>query len=290
MRPQKDDKTILSWNALTISAFIKGFKITGNKKYLEVASNAIEFVENNLRSKSGHLYRIYKEGEVKIPAYLDDYAFYVNALLDMSEVKTHPKYFDLAIRYSDYTLEHFWDEKENNFYYTSDIHETLLLRTKILYDLATPSGNSVFVSNLIRLYHITGKADYIDKAEKMIGASISSALDNPFGFGWLLSSSYLFIEKPIEITIFSKNDNYPSIASELDKKFIPNGLFSIVNQNKDSLELEKYGLFKNKTSINLRPDEDYVLICKDFTCTPPITSLKKIEETLSATKSKERIK
>lgn len=290
VRPQKDDKTILSWNALTISAFIKGFKITGNKKYLDVASNAIEFVENNLRSKSGHLFRIYKEGEVKIPAYLDDYAFYVNALLDMSEVKTHPMYFDLAIKYSDYTLEHFWDEKENNFYYTSDMHETLLLRTKILYDLAIPSGNSVFVSNLIRLYHITGKADYIDKAEKMIGASVSAALDNPFGFGWLLSSSYLFIEKPTEITIFSKNDNYPSIASELDKKFIPNGLFSIVNKNKDTVELEKYDLFKNKTSNNLRTNEDYVMICKDFTCTPPITNLKKIEEILSATKSKERIK
>jgi uncharacterized protein YyaL (SSP411 family) len=124
----------------------------------------------------------------------------------------------------------------------------------------------------------------------MIKNSISAALDNPFGFGWLLSSSYLFLEKLIEITIFSNNNSYPNIARELNKKFIPNGLFAMVNE-KGANELEKYSLFKDKTLICSKLEKDSVMICKDLACSPPLTDLKKIEEALSsANTSKERIK
>ena len=129
------------------------------------------------------------------------------------------------------------------------MHESLLLRTKILYDLALPSGNSVFVSNLIRLYHIIGNNDYMDRAERMIKGSISSAIDNPFGFGWLLTSSYLYIKKPIEITVFSKDTKYSKIIDELNKMFIPNGIFAILNIEDLSQDLDRYSLFKNKTLV-----------------------------------------
>ncbi|MDQ2684376.1 MAG: thioredoxin domain-containing protein [Thermoproteota archaeon] len=290
VRPQKDDKTILSWNALAISAFVKGFKITGKEKYLEAALNAVEFIETKLKSKDGYLYRIYKKGEAKIPAYLDDYSFYINALLDIFEVKTDSKCIKLASHYADLSLKHFWDIEDNNFYYSSDMHESLLLRTKILYDLALPSGNSVFVSNLIRLYHIIGNNDYMDRAERMIKGSISSAIDNPFGFGWLLTSSYLYIKKPIEITVFSKDTKYSKIIDELNKMFIPNGIFAILNIEDLSQDLDRYSLFKNKTLIKEKPKSDFVLICKDFTCTPPIISIEEIKEILASDTSKERIK
>ncbi len=290
IRPQKDDKTILSWNALAISAFVKGFKITGKEKYLEAALNALEFIEKEIKSKEGYLYRIYKKGEVKILGYLDDYSFYINSLLDIFEVKTDSKYITLASHYADLALKYFWDIEDNNFYYSSDMHESLLLRTKILYDLALPSGNSVFVSNLIRLYHITGKDDYMDRAEKMIKGSISSAIDNPFAFGWLLTSSYLYIKKPIEITIFSKNTKYSKIIDELNKMFIPNGIFAILNVEDTSQDLDKHSLFKNKTMIKEKPKSDFVLICKDFTCTPPITNIEEIKQILASDPSKERIK
>ena len=198
----------------------------------------------------------------------------------------------MASDYANWALKHFWDKEENNFYYSSDLHESLLLRTKILYDLATPSGNSVFVSNLIRLYHITGKRDYIDKAEKMIKGTISAALDNPFGFGWLLSSSYLYIKKPIEITILSHDSKDSKMTDELNKMFIPNGIFSVLYEGNASQDLDKYSLFKNKTMIKEKPSSDYVLICKDFTCTPPITDIREIEKILDSysSTSKERIK
>jgi uncharacterized protein len=282
IRPQKDDKTILSWNALAISAFVKGYRITGKKRYLEAALNAVEFIEKELKSADGYLYRIYKKGEVKITAYLDDYSFYINSLLDIAEVRTDSKYIDLASRYVDLAIKHFWDMEDNNFYYSSDMHETLLIRTKMLYDLAIPSGNSVFVSNLIRLYHIIGRDEYIDKAEKMIKGSISSAIENPFGFGWLLSSIYLYIKKPIEITIFAKDIKHSKITEELNRIFIPNGIISVLHEGDTSQDLYKYSLFKDKTLLNRKPNGDFVLICKDFTCTPPISDIQEVKKILAS--------
>lgn len=289
IKPQKDDKTILSWNALAISAFIKGYRITGKEEYLKTALTAVDVIETKLKSNEGYLYRIYKQDKAKILAYLDDYAFYINSLLDLFEIKTDPRFIELASYYTDVLIKHFWDGKENNFYYSSDMHESILTKTKVLYDLALPSGNSVSISNLIRLYHITGKNNYIDMAEKMMKGSISSALDNPFGFGWLLSSTYLYVKKPTEITIFTK-DNKSDIIDEMNKMYVPNGIFAIVHEDSILEKLDNYNLFKNKSLIKEKPASDFAIICKEFTCSPPLTSVEKIRDILSSNSSKERIK
>lgn len=246
-------------------------------------------IETKLKSNEGYLYRIYKQDKAKILAYLDDYAFYINSLLDLFEIKTDPRFIELASYYTDVLIKHFWDGKENNFYYSSDMHESILTKTKVLYDLALPSGNSVSISNLIRLYHITGKNNYIDMAEKMMKGSISSALDNPFGFGWLLSSTYLYIKKPTEITIFTK-DNKSDMIDEMNKMYVPNGIFSIVHEDSISEKLDNYNLFKNKSLIKEKPASDFAIICKEFTCSPPLTNVEKIRDVLSSNSSKERIK
>ena len=295
IRPQKDDKTILSWNALAISSFIKGYRITGNEIYLKTAENSIKFIEAKMKSSNGSLFHIYKNGVSKIPAYLDDYAFYINAILDLMEVKPTVKYLELAIQYTDYLIKNFWDSTENNFYYTSTFHESLPIRNKILYDLAIPSGNSVSVSNFIRLYHLTGNDEYITFAEKMMKSSLSLAIENPFGFGCLLSSSYLHIKKPVEITAFSKNNSSKdsSLLNTINNEFIPNGIFSIIDENCDLKNLEKYALFQNKSLLNKNSaanDAEFVLVCKDFTCTPPITDIESLKDILFSKLSKERIK
>ncbi len=294
IRPQKDDKTILSWNALSISSFVKGYRITGNELYLNTAVNAIKFIETKMKSSDGSLYRIYKNGSAKIPSYLDDYAFYINALLDLFEIKPDAQYMELAVQYTDYLIKNFWDSGENNFYYTSNFHESLPIRNKILHDLAIPSGNSVSVSNFIRLYHITGNNDYVNIAEKMMKVSLLSAAENPFSFGCLLSSAYLYIKKPLEITLVSK-DAHSKKSAMLDfinKTFVPNGILSIIDKNCNLQSLEKYSLFQNKSLINKNSPstEEFVLVCKDFACSPPIANIDDLKETLLGKLSKEKIK
>jgi uncharacterized protein len=294
IRPQKDDKTILSWNALSISSFVKGYRITDNELYLNTAINAVKFIETTMKSSDGSLYRIYKNGSSKIPSYLDDYAFYINALLDLFEIKPDTQYIELAVQYTDYLTKNFWDSDENNFYYTSDFHESLPIRNKILHDLAIPSGNSVSVSNFIRLYHITGNNDYLNFAEKMMKVSLLSAVENPFSFGCLLSSSYLYIKKPLEITFVSRgtHSKKSALLDFINKAFIPNGILSIIDKSCNIESLEKYSLFQNKSLINKNSpySEEFVLICKDFTCSPPITNIDDLKEVLFDKLSKEKIK
>ncbi|MEJ7642851.1 MAG: thioredoxin domain-containing protein [Candidatus Nitrosocosmicus sp.] len=294
IKPQKDDKTILSWNALAVSSFVKGYRITGNELYLETAVKAIKFIETKMKSSDGSLYHIYKDGLSKIPSYLDDYAFYINALLDLFEIKPDVYYIDLATQYTDYLTKNFWDSEENNFYYTSNLHEILPIRNKILYDLAIPSGNSVSVSNFIRLYHITGKNDYLSFAEKTMKSSLLSAVENPFGFGHLLSSAYLYVKKPMEITFFSKNISLKksTMLKVINRAFVPNGIFSIMDENCNLKALEKYPLFQNKSLLNEKPAhfDEFVLICKDFTCTPPITDVESLKDILFGKLLREKIK
>jgi uncharacterized protein YyaL (SSP411 family) len=294
IRPQKDDKTILSWNALSISSFVKGYRITDNELYLKTAVNAVKFIETKMKSSDGSLYRIYKNGSSKIPSYLDDYAFYINALLDLFEIKPDTQYIELAVQYTDYLTKNFWDSDENNFYYTSDFHESLPIRNKILHDLAIPSGNSVSVSNFIRLYHITGNNDYLHIAEKMMKVSLLSAAENPFSFGCLLSSAYLYIKKPLEITFVSRgaHSKRSALLDFINKAFIPNGILSIIDKSCNMESLEKYSLFQNKSLINKNSPhvEEFVLICKDFTCSPPITNIDNLKGVLFDNLSKEKIK
>ncbi|MGN6561002.1 MAG: thioredoxin domain-containing protein [Candidatus Nitrosocosmicus sp.] len=291
IKPQKDDKTILSWNALAISSFIKGYRITGNKTYLKTAKDAINFIENKMKLTNDSLYRIYKNDVSKIPAYLDDYSFYVNALLDLLEINPNIEYLNMIINYTDHLIKNFWDSNENNFYYTSSFHESLPIRNKILYDLAIPSGNSISISNFIRLYHVTGNRDYIDFAERMMKSSLSSAVENPFGFGCLLSSAYLYIKKPVEITVFSKNTYIKEtpLLDFINTAFIPNGIFSIIDNECNLKSLEEYALFQNKSLLD-RNNDEFVLMCKDFTCSPPIKDIEGIKDILFSKLSKERIK
>ena len=184
-----------------ISGFARGYGVTGEKKYLETAKNAVEFVESKIAAGGGRLQRTFKDGSAKLNAYLDDYAFYVGGLLDLFSVDSQVDYLEKAKQYTDFMLKHFWDEKEANLFFTSDDHEKLIVRTKNFYDLAMPSGNSMAASNLLRLYHYTQNNSYLDRAVRIMKAGSKSAAENPFGFGQMLNSIYLYVKKPVEVTV-----------------------------------------------------------------------------------------
>ncbi len=207
VKPGRDEKILTSWNGLMISGFARGYAVSGDTKYLQAAKNAVNFIENKLASNDGRLKRTFKDGQSKLNAYLEDYAFYVGGLLDLFAANSKQEYLDKSIRYTDFMLQHFWDDKEGNLFFTSDDHEQLISRTKSFYDLAMPSGNSMAASNLLRLYHYTQNNSYLDRAVRIMKAGSQSAAENPFGFGQMLNSIYLYVKKPVEIAVFSSDDN-----------------------------------------------------------------------------------
>jgi uncharacterized protein YyaL (SSP411 family) len=294
-KPGRDDKILTSWNGLMISAFSKVYRITNNPTYLSHATKGIEFIENKIGTSDGRLRRTFKDGVSKLNAYLDDYAFYINALLDVFEVDTNPRYIEKAILYADSMIRHFWDEKQGNFFFTSDDHEQLIVRTKSLYDLAIPSGNSMAASTLLRLYHITRNSNYLLKAEQIMSAGAKAAAENPFGFGQLLNSIYLYIRKPIEITIIGTSMKKPKdleqMSDWLGRQFIPNSIIALVKDQSQLDGLKKYPFFDGKkveNTIQTRRisadngplNAEHAFVCKNFSCSLPIHLLEQLQKYL----------
>jgi uncharacterized protein YyaL (SSP411 family) len=291
----RDDKILTSWNGLMISAFTKVYRITNNLTYLNHAKKGIEFIEDKIGTGDGRLRRTFKSGVSKLNAYLDDYAFYISALLDVFEVETDPRYIEKAILYADFMLKHFWDEEGKNFFFTSDDHEQLIVRTKSLYDLAIPSGNSMAASALLRLYHITRNSNYLLKAEQIMSVGAKAAAENPFGFGQLLNAIYLYIKKPIEITIIGTNVEKSTDSAQmsiwLGKQFIPNSITTIIKDQSQLDGLDKYPFFDGKKAdINKQTkkisaykeplDAEHAFVCKDFSCSLPLVSLEQLQKHL----------
>ena len=280
VKPGRDEKILTSWNGLMISGFARGYAVSGDTKYLQAAKNAVNFIENKLASNDGRLKRTFKDGQSKLNAYLEDYAFYVGGLLDLFAANSKQEYLDKSIRYTDFMLQHFWDDKEGNLFFTSDDHEQLISRTKNFYDLAMPSGNSMAASNLLRLYHYTQNNSYLDRAVRIMKAGSQSAAENPFGFGQMLNSIYLYVKKPVEIAVFSSDDNSntnnSSLVAWLNRQFLPGSIIAIVHPS-ELAKLQYYPFFKGREAEGGR---ETAFVCKDFTCSLPIRSIEELERQL----------
>jgi len=273
-QPGKDDKVITSWNGLMISAFLSGYKIIDNVKYFDIGKASIDFFENNFE-KNHILHRTFKNGKPKLNGYLDDYAYMANASIDMFEATSQPKYLVFAINLANYLLTHFWGDSINGFFFTSDNHEKLIIRPKNNYDLSMPSGNSVAAHALLRLHHITQNEQFLEISKKIIESQVISAAENPFAFGYLLNVSYLYYQKPTEITII--NDKNSKIISYLRKKFLPESIMVIVTNQKNLNALSKYPFFSGK---EFQDNETNVFVCKNFSCSLPLSDLSEIEKEL----------
>ncbi len=274
IHPGLDDKILTSWNALMITALAKGFRVTNEDLYLKTAEKCIAFIENKL-IKDGKLLRTYKNGTAKIQGYLEDYAYFANAILDIFEINPESKYLQRAKHLGNYLIEHFWDSEHNTFFMTADNHEKLIIRPKNNYDLSLPSGNSVAANLLLKLYHLTQDKKFLEISTKIMENQAQMAAENPFGFGNLLNTIFMYLEKPREITVLNlKNEK---IIESLTKKFLPEAILVTV-KNEDQLnDLSKFPFFEGKQFPN---DKTTVFVCKDFSCSLPLESIPDIQAQL----------
>ncbi len=257
-----------------ITAFAKGYRVTKDKRYLDAATNCISFIENHLFLKE-KLLRTYKNGTAKIDGYLEDYAYFANALLDVFEISGDSKYLELAIKLGTHLVEHFWDEKNESFFMTSDSHESLIIRPKSNYDLSLPSGNSVACFIMLRLYHLTQERKFLEISTKIMESQAQIAAENPFGFGFLLNTIYMYLQKPMEITIL--NDSNKEIVEYLEKSYLPESIFVEINDSQ-KLETLKYQFFEGK---NFDSNSTSVYVCKDFTCSLPLQKIEDVKNNIS---------
>ncbi len=271
--PGLDDKILVSWNSLMITAFAKGYRITNDTRYLDAAKNCISFIENNL-FENGKLLRTYKNGTAKINGYLEDYSYFVNALLDVFEIEPEKKYLELSLKLGNHLVDHFWDSNTSSFFMTSDNHEKLIIRPKSNYDLSLPSGNSVSAFVMLRLFHLSQKQNFLEISTKIMKSQAQMAAENPFGFGYLLNTIFNYMEKPLEITIINTENS--ELCHSILTNYLPNS-FIVTIQNPTQLELlSDSPFFTGKTF----EDKTTVFICKDFSCSLPLHTLDEINSHL----------
>ncbi len=272
--PGLDDKVLTSWNALMITAFAKGYRVTKEQKYLDAAEKCIYFIENNL-VKDGKLLRTYKDGKAKLQGYLEDYSYFGVALLDVFEINPELKYLERAQEIANYLVEHFWDSKTNSFYMTADDHEKLIIRPKSNYDLSLPSGNSVAANLLLKLFHLTQEKKFLEISTKIMENQAQMAAENPFGFGHLLNTVFMYIQKPREITVL--NSQNKEIVDSLTNGFMPESILVTVQNENQLNKISKLPFFEGKQFQN---DKTTVFVCKDFTCSLPLETISEIKKQL----------
>lgn len=220
--PIKDDKILTSWNGLMIKAFINAGATFNQQKYLTAANNALMFILTNMRNNDGQLLRTWRGGTAKLQAYLDDYAFLVEAMLELHMATGDAKWLTAARKLTDDQIRMFHDEAAGGFFFTAHDHEKLLSRTKNAWDSVLPSGNSVSIRNLVRLASLTGDPAYRDHAAKTLQLFASQMKRNPRGTSNLALSlnEYLANNDYRSLTQRIQDDN-PGVATSLPETTQP---------------------------------------------------------------------
>ena len=279
VKPFRDEKILTSWNGLMIGAFVEGYNVTRNRRYLAVAEKGADFVLTRLH-KEGRILRTFKDGVGKLNGYLDDYAFFINALLDLHEATSAPPYLDRAKSLTARLVDQFWDEAQGGFFFTSKDHESLIARYKSSADQSTPSGNAVAAYALLRLFHLTGGTDYFEKGERTLRFFSEAMEDNVYATGNLIAAGDLYLRKPKEIVVIGKRESAETEAllSKIHRLYLPNKV--LIAADPDCLDqVSLPDLVKGKKALDGKPT---VYICQNFTCSQPLTEWEAIRSALLA--------
>lgn len=264
-KPALDDKSIMAWNALMITGYIDAYKATKNEDYKRKALKAIQFVNQSIMQSDGRLDRNYKNGKTSINAFLDDYAFYILALIDAYEITFDTKYLNTANKLASYTIEHFKDNETGMFFYKSNIDPPLVAKKKELGDNVIPGSNSAIARALHELGTLLYNKEYT-KTSKLMLTKMSEQLTKSDRTDFLSSWAQLYLDMvyPVyEVAIVG--DNADELRNEMMTHFNPNVLL-IGGKDEGNLELLKGKLSEGETMI---------YVCQNRVCKFPVRDVKK---------------
>jgi uncharacterized protein YyaL (SSP411 family) len=218
IRPHLDDKVLTAWNGLMISAFAKGGFVLNEPRYIGAAKRSADFILRDML-KDGVLLRRWRQGEAAIPGFLDDYAFFVQGLLDLYEASFDSKYLKAADELTAKMCDLFEDKQSGAFYSTAEGDSSLVMRIKEDYDGAEPSGNSVATLNLLRLTYMAGNEQYRTSAEKTLHAFASKMGAQPTSMPQMLVALMRYVTPPKQIVL--AGDDPGPFLNTLRDRFLP---------------------------------------------------------------------
>ena len=273
VHPHKDDKILTDWNGLMIAALAKGARVFDMPEYAEAARGACDFILNRMRKADGRLLHRYRDGQAAIPAYLDDYAFFIAGLIEVYEATFDARYLKIALELNNDLIKHFWDEGSGGFYFTPDDGEKLIVRRKEVYDGAVPSGNSVAMLNLLRLGRITGSPDLEEKAE-MIGRAFSREVSKrPSAYTSLMVAVDFASGPSCEVVIAgdSESEDTKAMLKAVNTVFIPN--MTVLHRPTGQREPDITLIAPFTAAQNSIEGKATAYVCRNHSCEQPTTDI-----------------
>lgn len=276
LRPHLDDKILTSWNGLIISAFAKAYNVFGDEKYIDITRKSADFILKNLFKNKILLHR-YRDGEARYDGTLEDYAFFIQSLIDLFEACFDEKYLEKAIEFTNLMIEYFYDKENGGFFDTSDKDKSILFRTKGDYDSAEPTGNSIAIMDLLRLSQLTENEDYNNKAIESLSLFSGKMTEQPYGTPQMLCALDFSLNKPKQIIIAGNKNN--KLAKEMIREFhnhyIPNKILIFAETGKENK------LIPFLSSILKASEKTTAYVCENYACKLPVHSLKDLMNQLT---------
>ena len=261
LKPSLDDKTITSWNALICSAYCKAYLSFGEIKYKEIALTSINFITSQLTLVDGKLYRTYKNKCAKIDGFLEDYAFTIEALINVYLISQNQEFLNKAYNLCELTLSLFQNKESDFLYYTNNLSTDLILKTTEISDNVIPSSNSQMAHNLFMLGNYFGNTEWINRSKKMLSNLLEEFKNYGAGYSHWGSLALCYSYPFKEISIVGKHVNENLI--QLYKHGVTNAIFTVSETNSD-LPFLKNRYVENQTLF---------YVCENNTCYSPTKSL-----------------
>jgi uncharacterized protein YyaL (SSP411 family) len=274
--PGLDDKILTSWNALAIRGLAIAARTLGRGEFGAAAERALDFIRASLwqpRAGGGRLLATSKDGLSHLNAYLDDYAYLANALLEMLQLRWRNEDAAWLREILDAMLAHFEDPELGGFFFTSDDHEALIHRSKSFSDDAIPSGNGIAARVLIRAGYLLGETRWLTAAERTLRAAWLAMNRFPHGHMSLLESLAEYLDAPEIVIVRDQPAEAGAWQRELGRLYAPHRLVFSIPANLGGLDP---GIADKKAGAATR-----AYVCRGTTCSAPLDSL---EELLRAAK------
>jgi uncharacterized protein len=274
-RPKTDDKILTSWNGLAVSGLSFCGVVLGEPAYVEAAERAARFIlEKN--SKDGKLLRRYAGGEAALDGTLEDYAFFIQGLLDLFESTSEPRWLEEAIRLGRVMMDNYEDKEGGGFYLTLTAEPARLKET---YDGPTPSGNSVAVVDLLRLAELTGEESFREGTERAIRTFGRELERQPTGHTVMLAGADLLLNGTREIVISApSSETGKAMKSEAFRTFVPDKVVLMATTKTFDRLSSLSSLLEGRNPTR----KARAFVCKNFACLLPADSVEALRSQLAS--------
>lgn len=265
VRPSLDDKILLGWNALMNTALGKAFAATGDEHYRQLAIDNMKFLFEKFTIKdTPGFHHTWKKEQAKFPAFLDDYAFLIQALLQLQEITGDTSWLEKAVTSTNFVIDQFSEEETGFFFFTPQNQPDIIVRKKEVYDGAVASGNAVMATNLYQLSILTGKQGWQGRAFAMISSLGNAIIKYPTSFGVWAGLPQEITDGTAEIAITGKSP--AEVHRDVLKMYLPHKAVMVAS------EVSIYPLLSGKPVT----EKTNIWLCKNYSCQTPVYAAEQL--------------